>query len=1543
MKKLLSLILTGMVILLMLPTKTLAANITKVSKDNTNIVKRTSLDTPYSYRDPRDVLIDTYRYSEAEADQILSYTYMDDRIHYVETLDELQLACSNPDVEIVVLTNSISIPESIFIDKSLAILSPEPVELISSAEEGKDDWVNVMIKIGDENNKFENDLELIFSNVVINCNGLVGGIISNVTNMTNSTISDRYITIEGAYVKDAYYYQEGTNVRFQYSIHSTGNTNLIGCVADGGSSEFNVRNLGGKCKYIDCYLENSEDKRFGDGLSLTGGYAKSIEIDGFLSGRLMTQYNTHNGLLRINNSSAYYSQIENCDNVDISGLTGGGISFKDINAISMTNVKAGYITADFNNDTDTLTLRDSEIVGDEKYTGGLSLYGGQNEIINTKIHGAQGYGVYVNSEGQINSKLKMNNCDIYNNNVGLEVSNTKSNEITDCRIYDNSTRGFQSYSPMRAIITDCVISNNGYAPRPNAPYGQVGNQGGACFEYHADKNIVGGAYIRGTKFINNKSQGNGGAIYSPNWRTPNISIQDCEFIGNQATGDGGAIFIGSYTSFTVTSDTVFRDNLSGRRAFYPPDDVAIKYPNIKGASASILTHPLNNYDIRYLDGVEVARIISIDPLPVLSVKYGTSVDQVQAKLEENYTLAQASLHDGDTNQLPIIWNVSGSSYNGDIRGMYTICGVLDLTGKEIVNPTSLTADVEVQVTADIVSVQEFEEYAVNYGTPVAEVQSALEEKYPQAKVTLSDGQELDFPVNWNVASSDYNGDAYGTYLVSGEIIFADEPEVRNPDGLSTEIEVRVNHKKELEIIDIPEVPLNVRQYVLLSNINKPTDLPGHEKPTTAKLSEKVTVKLKDGGTAELPVNWNVEGYDSSKVGVQNFTGEVVTDGTQITNPDSLAAPLEISVSAADYMFIQAAPTDISVEVLPGTSVEEVNAILVEEGKADISLNAFDMESGKELYTFYRMALQEKDCADYQKDVPGQYDFTVPWPDNIFIADGLEDTEIQVHVTVLEPLDIIGVDTATISPYQSVPYADYTDIPAKVNVTLDGGLKIPVDVEWDWSAFNPDVAGEQIVIGELVNLPSKAKQPEGKEFTGKLAVSVQPVDYKITNREYGMIQSDAALTLAEITELQHPTVLCEITSVTEGVDLTLEREVAVMLEDEKNPEYDPKVAKEYYLTGTLDLPENITYDNEEQLFDEILLLTEPVDILSFTTENITASEGTPFEDIQFKPTEVEAVLSAVGPDGKNKTEIIAVNWSGEGYNPFPEGLTDDEPLAETVTGSLVNKPAYIKTPKKVKPILFIKVGREFIIESITPNRFPETGAMEVPLGSGLKDIESKLEQRTVSVNLLSTNGVRSTTELTYTLEDDELNQGYDPDTLGTYTLTATLPLEDNYRNPDNLKVEVVVETMTYFISTTKITTLAGIVSGTPFEELPLPAKAIAVRDDDVDEELDVTWDGSNYNPTKIGAQFINGTFNTPLPKHLENPDNRQPKAFVTVVRPNAKILSMEQVFDQPAVMLMSAAEPEEEFPGYTEHKYLVKLQNEDGSIEEQIISMYTKDK
>lgn len=417
----------------------------------------------------------------------------------------------------------------------------------------------------------------------------------------------------------------------------------------------------------------------------------------------------------------------------------------------------------------------------------------------------------------------------------------------------------------------------------------------------------------------------------------------------------------------------------------------------------------------------------------------------------------------------------------------------------------------------------------------------------------------------------------------------------------------------------------------------------------------------------------------------------------------------------------------------------------------------------------------------------------------------------------------------------------------------------------------------------------------------------------------------------------------ITSTTAGIDLVTDYTVSVTLEDEKNPEFDPQTDGFYPIMGTLALPNNITCPTVEagDPYEQIILFTYPVDVKSVEPVYMFAEEGTSFAELKGLPTQVIVTLSSVGADGKNKKVTTGVDWgAGEGYTPFPEGLTDNTPVTMEVTGLLDNYPSYVNGAGK-EASLFITMTRVYDLVAVAPSRIPDVGSMAVNLGASLNEIYAQIEDHSVELTLKNRRGESHTATVTFLLREEE-NRDYDPLALGEQTLTGYIPLADDIRNPDGLGVELVVEKKKYTISSSKVVQLTGVESGTPFENIGLPELVTVVRSDGDTEDIPVKWDGSNYNPTRIGSQAVRGAFVTPLPIHLENPNKRQANAIVKVVSASARILSLEQLAQDAVVFSVSEEITNTEpIPGFEEYHYLAEIMWEDGSTSFQVISVFVE--
>lgn len=915
---------------------------------------------------------------------------------------------------------------------------------------------------------------------------------------------------------------------------------------------------------------------------------------------------------------------------------------------------------------------------------------------------------------------------------------------------------------------------------------------------------------------------------------------------------------------------------------------------------------------------------------VIEVPYGTKFDDIEIP-----DTAMATTNKGEK-EYPVIWDFSKSvdytsSYESNRVGDHKYWGTYDTK----YNPNSERTTLNLKVLpAEITAIENPTDLEYNIENLPAELPLSQ-----TVDVTLNDGSHKDISVTWD--TSTFDPELIGErQLITGTLTLPWG--VTNPNGLTPEIGVTVQIEKIVVKIDAPQ---NVYLTPLV-----PADAPeDYGLVESVDLPEMVSISISETETHEVPVVWDVSAYDPTKAELQIFDGELqLPDDLKSAVPSTLKAELQVNVLPRSYQVIDALPMRHPLEVYPGATFAQMNEKARSEEKLFYVL-AIDLETDLEVITLCPITFVAEDNPSFTKDVPGEYTLTARLPDNFASLDDLDVTAAaDFPVTVTEPLAITGTEPARMDTYQSVAPENLTGIPAQVNATLESGMVIPIDVEWDWSGYEKDAVGEQFIPGELVSLPSMAVQPE-EEIVPILIVNVLPVSYEVTGLiGDNLIEADAGFTLEELTALLKPTLTYEITSTTAGVNIVTDYTVSVTLEDEKNPDYTPEVDGYYQLLGTPALPANIVCPavTEGDPYEMINLLTQPVDVVSVEPVYILADEGTPFDQLPL-PTQVVVTLSSVGPDGSNKKVTSGVDWGmGADYTPLPESLTDDSPVTQEVTGGeLADYPAYVNGADVAAP-LFVTLSRVYDLVAVSPSRVPAEGSMKVKLGSTLEEIYALLDSHSVELTLQSQRGETHTAPVTFQLREED-NAHYDPLTLGSYSLKGCLSLSDNIRDPNGLELspELAVETVKYTISSSKVVRLTNVPSGTAFADLALPELVTVVRNDKATEDIPVTWLEGKYDPDKLGSQAIRGDFTLPLPIHLENPNKRQANAIITVVNPSANILSLEQLTGSVALFSATAEDMdpgEEAVPGFTELRYLAEIQWEDGSTTFQILSVFVEE-
>ena len=139
----------------------------------------------------------------------------------------------------------------------------------------------------------------------------------------------------------------------------------------------------------------------------------------------------------------------------------------------------------------------------------------------------------------------------------------------------------------------------------------AGTTGGGIYSCNGSTVNIGGG-----KVSENTAGTDGGGLFISKTGKLNV-IANGMITGNIAGRNGGGIFTqdteyknlsSEYANLNIAADTIFSGNKSVK-AYLPPDDAAVLYPDVQFASVSVASHPINNDDINYIGTKEIKYVV----------------------------------------------------------------------------------------------------------------------------------------------------------------------------------------------------------------------------------------------------------------------------------------------------------------------------------------------------------------------------------------------------------------------------------------------------------------------------------------------------------------------------------------------------------------------------------------------------------------------------------------------------------------------------------------------------------------------------------------------------------------------------------------------------------------------------------------------------------------------------------------------------------------------------------------------------------------------
>ncbi|WP_035292556.1 Ig-like domain-containing protein [Brevibacillus laterosporus] len=345
---------------------------------------------------------------------------------------------------------------------------------------------------------------------------------------------------------------------------------------------------------------------------------------------------------------------------------------------------------------------------------------------------------------------------------------------------------------------------------------------------------------------------------------------------------------GDYDESNPGAHTVqFFGNL-GDRSGLPPVGIA----NSNGVKAKI--------NVSFKDARTITKL---EPVAINNVLNGTKKTDAALGLPEQI---EAELSDGSKAQVPIEWNVDGSTYDpgNTAEQTFTVEGTVKNVPAGLKNPNGVKAEARVKVDA-AVQVTNIDPVQVAQ-VPNGISKTALAFYLPQqVNVTLSNGKTEKVDVTWELTASNYDpaNEQQQAVEVKGTLVHL-------PAGVAQPSE-KV----------IANLSVNAMRYV--QSLNPIANITGIVSGTNASLEalhlpKQVTVVLSDGTSIKADVQWDLHNisYEKGNTKEQAFT----ITGALLNLPDGIKgngvkAQINVKVDAKIEPTVNVGVTmsDVSVE------------------------------------------------------------------------------------------------------------------------------------------------------------------------------------------------------------------------------------------------------------------------------------------------------------------------------------------------------------------------------------------------------------------------------------------------------------------------------------------------------------------------------------------------------------------------------------------------------------------------------------------------------